>query len=120
MLALAFSTLRRLILLVAIALSLTATGFAHRMTAPQDQAMALALANGAQAADFCGDAPDRMPGAPHCEACQIAASANLAPPPAALSRLALACVAKVAAPRESRAVQRSLGRANLPQGPPAA
>lgn len=120
MVARAFQVLHRLLLLVAVTVSLTATGFAHRMPDAQDQALALALASGAGLDDLCGDAPDGSPRDTHCLACQIAGSADLPPAAATLIDLELALVASVIAPREARASARVLDPAHSPQGPPSA
>jgi hypothetical protein len=116
--------LHRLALLVILAVSLTATGFAHQIKAPDqaaDQALAFALANGATAADFCGD---DMSGESHadarCLACQIAGTAALPAASGALSELEFALLSRGPAPRESRAVARRLNLSHAPQGPPVA
>jgi hypothetical protein len=114
----AFVLFRRLLLLVALAVSLTATGFAHRMPSPQDQSLALALANGVLPADFCGEAPDGMPADPHCLACQIAGTADLPAPEAVRIDLDLAVLVRVVAPRESPVPLRRLDHAHASQGPP--
>jgi hypothetical protein len=121
MLALALVRLHRLALLVTLAVALTATGFAHRLSGAQDEALAFVLATGSSFADFCGDGLDG--GArpdPHCLACQIVGSADLPPAGAWPTDLEFAFQARVVAPRESRALPRILDPANAPQGPPAA
>lgn len=122
MLSLVFHQLHRLALLVTLAVALTATGFAHRIAAPDQAsniALAFALANGATAADFCGDG---MPGDSHakapCLACQIAGTAALPAAPAVLQDLDLVALSRVTAPCESRAVARRLDLSHAPQGPP--
>jgi hypothetical protein len=113
--------MHRLVLLVTLTVALVATGFGHRMPAPEDEALAFALANGATVADFCGgDAEADGTRDPHCLACQIAGSADLPPTTQTLIDLDLAFVAATVAPRESRALARVLDPANTPQGPPAA
>jgi hypothetical protein len=115
----------RALLLVALAVALTATGFAHRIPAAadgaQDSALAFALANGAEASDFCGGLPgsDRT-GSFHCPACQITASADLPLVTGKLISLELAYHAQVIAPREAVASRSVLDPAHTPQGPPAA
>jgi hypothetical protein len=111
----------RAVLLAVLAAALTATGFAHRMPAPQDDALAFALATGAGLQDICGDAPvGTFTGGTACVACQIAGAADLPPMQGALVELELAFVSRVIAPREVVALQRVLDPANSPQGPPAA
>ncbi|AZL60255.1 hypothetical protein EI545_16350 [Tabrizicola piscis] len=113
--------LHRLALLVTLTVALVATGFAHRMATPQDEALAFALANGVPLADFCGDDLDGDGHRdPHCAACQIAGTADLPAATLTLIDLELAVLAQVIAPRESRARARVLDPANTPQGPPAA
>jgi hypothetical protein len=113
--------LHRAVLIGAFAVALIATGFAHRMPSPQDEALAFALANGAALADFCGDETVAgSKGGAHCLACQIAGSADLPIATGALIDLELAFVATVIAPREDRVLQRILDPAHSPQGPPAA
>jgi hypothetical protein len=121
MLANALFALHRLILLVALSVALVVTGFAHRMPASQDAALAFALANGASPADFCGDGPEGS-GAhgSGCPACQIAGSADLPPATGKLLDVGFAVLARVIAPRESRAQARVLDPAHRPQGPPVA
>jgi hypothetical protein len=121
MLRMSIIGLHRAVLLVGLAVALIGTGFAHRMPAPQDDALAFALATGASLADICGDQPDgsRKAAAP-CLACHIAGTAELPPVQGTLIRLELAFVARVIAPRQSLARQRVLDPANSPQGPPVA
>lgn len=113
--------LHRAALFALVTLALVATGFAHRMPAPQDEALAFVLATGVSLDDICGD---DLGGNDHrsaaCQACQITGSADL--PPAVLSQidLELAFHASVIVPRETVALARAQGTANRPQGPPAA
>lgn len=113
--------LHRVVLVAALTVALVATGFAHRMPGPQDEALAFALANGASLADICGD---DLGGADHrasdCQACRIAGSADLPPASQTLVDLNLAFHAAVVAPRESFAQARVIDLANRPQGPPVA
>ncbi|MCX7288394.1 MAG: hypothetical protein NTW20_12785 [Rhodobacterales bacterium] len=121
MLGHALISLHRMVLLAVIAVALIATGFAHRVAAPQDEALAFALANGGSLADICGDQPGgRSDGGALCLACQIAGTADLPPVQGALVDVELAFVAKVIAPRHAMALPRVLDLANSPQGPPVA
>jgi hypothetical protein len=114
-------SLHRALLLLALTVALTATGFAHRMPAADDEALAFALANGVTLADLCaGDLDGDGQRDVHCMACQIAGSADLPPATPGLIDLELAFVARVIAPRESRAVAAVLDPAHTPQGPPVA
>ncbi len=90
--------MHRLVLLVSLTVALVATGFGHRMPAPSDAALAFALANGATAADFCGDDLDGDGVRdPHCLACQIAGTADLPTTTQSLIDLDLAFVARTVA-----------------------
>ncbi len=121
MLAHALMSLHRAVLLVVLAVALTATGFAHRMPSDQDAALAFALANGAGAADFCGDGPDgARSGSGHCAACQVAASADLPPLAGVVIDLELAFQADVIAPRDRLASRTIRDPGHSPQGPPVA
>lgn len=121
MLGKAFLSLHRVLLLAALTVALVATGFAHRTPSAADQALVVALANGATLADLCadGEAGDQHQG-PGCLACQIAGAADLPPMPGDLQRLDLVFLATVTAPRESRVALRVLDLSNAPQGPPTA
>jgi hypothetical protein len=121
MLVSALTSLHRALLLVALTVALTATAFAHRMPAADDEALAFAIANGVTLADLCaGDLDGDRQRDVHCMACQIAGSADLPPATPGLIDLELAFVAQLVAPRESRAVVAVLDPAHTPQGPPAA
>ena len=121
MLVSALSTLHRVLVLVALTVALTATGFAHRMPTADDEALAFAIANGVTLADLCaGDRDGDGQRDVHCMACQIAGSADLPPATPGLIDLELAFVAQVVAPRESRAVAAVLDPSHAPQGPPVA
>jgi hypothetical protein len=121
MLVSAIFSLHRALLLIALTVALAATGFAHRMTAADDEALAFALANGATLADLCaGDLDGDGHRDPHCLACQIAGTADLPPATPGLIDLELDYVAQVVAPRESRAIARVLDPAHTPQAPPVA
>lgn len=115
--------LHRMALFALVTLALVATGFAHRMPAPQDEAqdeaLVFALASGISLADICGDDPGGAAhGSAECLACQIAGSADLPPARLPLIDLDLAVHAAVIAPRETRALARAQGLAHRPQGPP--
>ncbi|MCU0827763.1 MAG: hypothetical protein MUE52_10240 [Tabrizicola sp.] len=112
--------LNRVLLLCALTVALAAIGFGHRLPTSQDEAMALALANGATLADFCGDVDGDGHPDPHCLACQITATSAVPVATPAQIDLELAYHAQVIAPREIRALSRVLDPSNTPQGPPAA
>lgn len=112
--------LHRLTIVLALAVALVATGFAHRAPAPQDEALAFALANGATLADFCADDLGTGPHGGDCLACQITGSTDLPSSLGPLVALELAYQARIVAPRETRALVRVRDPAHAPQGPPAA
>jgi hypothetical protein len=110
------------VLIAVLTIALIATGFGHRTPAPEDQAlMAVALANGASPADFCGDQPG---GGGHlgsdCLACQIAGAADLPPAKAMLIDIEFAYAANLVAAGESRLVERVRDLGHPSQGPPVA
>ena len=114
-------SLHRVMILAALTVALVGTGFAHRVILPQDDILALALANGFSPSDICGD---DLTGGLHagadCPACQIAGSADLPDPTGARIDLELAFHAKVVAPLELRQLLRVPDPAHRPQGPPVA
>lgn len=114
-----FLQLRRTVLLAVLTLALVATGYAHRLPGPGDQAAAAMLLAGASAADICGDlgSPGRHAD-PLCQACQIAGGAAVPEHGGAVHPAALVLVAAVSAPRESRQTARVLDDARPAQGPP--
>ena len=117
---LAVQMLHRAVLLAVLTVALVATGFAHRMQADQDEALAFALQNGVSLADICGDLGKTPHSGSECQACQISGTADLPPLTGARIDLELAFHADVIAPREIRAVALSVDPAHRPQGPPVA
>lgn len=111
----------RVVLLAALTVALVGTGFAHRISASQDDALAYALANGLSLADICGDDLD---GGAHagtdCQACQITGAADQPPLTGIRINLELAFHTAVVAPLELRAILRTPDPAHRPQGPPVA
>lgn len=113
--------LHRMVLLAVLTLSLVATGFAHRLPGAEEQTAAAMLAAGATPSDICGEfAPSNGHANGRCEACQIAGGADIPPRVAAVFPAAMALVAEVTAPRESRHATRVLDPVRTPQGPPVA
>ena len=117
----ALSSLHRVLLLLALTVALTATGFAHRMPTDQDGALAFALANGADASDFCGGAVggDRAKTL-HCPACQIMARGDIPPESTTMINMEFAFHAPVRAPRLALAFRSIQDPAHRPHGPPVA
>lgn len=114
-------SLTRIVLLAALAVALVGPSFAHRIVAPQDDALAYALATGTSLTDICGG---DLQGGGHagvdCQACQIAGTADLPPLTGARIELELAFTAASVAPLELRAILRPQDPAHRPQGPPVA
>ena len=112
-----FLQVQRLALLVALAVSLTATAFAHRAPSPQDAALAFVLAHGD---DLCGGEPDHGLHDAQCQACQIVSARDLPPAGGLPRRLDRAAPALALAPQDQRAPARVRDPGHSPQAPPAA
>jgi len=114
-------SLQRLVLVAALTVALVATGFAHRMPSTTDAFLtAYALQTG-DIADLCGDLDgDGLADHADCPACRIVGSADLPPTTQTQRNADLAFVAKVIAPRESRAVRLVLDPAHGLRAPPLA
>lgn len=113
--------LHRVVLLAALTVALVGTGFAHRISSPQDEALAFALANGVSLADICGgDLENGRHGAAECQACQIAGTADLPSLAGAPIDLDLAVHAAVVARVEFWSILQEPDPAHRPQGPPVA
>jgi hypothetical protein len=112
-------SLYRVALVVALAVALIATGFAHRMPAPSDANLAFAVANGASLDDLCAKDPGDGPqGDPHCQACLIVGAADLPQATPGVVDLNLVVLARGVVPRESCALASALDPAHSAQGPP--
>jgi hypothetical protein len=113
--------LRYVAILVTLTLSLVATGFAHRVPTASDSLVQSYLLAGGELADLCaGDNGDGMPDRGDCLVCHIAAVAELPDAGMAVLDADLAFVAKVVAPRESRALRPVLDPARGMRAPPLA
>lgn len=113
--------LHRAIVLFALTFALVATGFAHRVTTSDDLAMQAYVLAGGDLGDLCLDANgDGLPDHRDCPACHIVASGDLPSATGALRDADLVFVAKVVAPRESRAVRAVLNSAHRLRAPPVA
>jgi hypothetical protein len=113
--------LYRTLLLVALTVALVGTGFAHRVTAVEDQALAFVLATGATAADICDDAtPGDDHRGPSCLACQIAGGADLPPDHGDVQPLDLASGARIAVVEPTLLLLHRLDHSHVAQAPPAA
>lgn len=115
-----FHALHRVALLVALTVALVATGFAHRVQADQEEALAFALQNGVSLSDICGDMGKSLHPGTECQACQIAGAVDLPKLTGPRIDLELAFQAEVVAPREVRALVHPVDPAHRPQGPPVA
>lgn len=117
----ALANLRYVAILVTMTLSLVATGFAHRVPTASDSLLQSYLLAGGDLTELCADANgDGIPDHGDCPVCHIAATADL--PDAGMTVLDadLAFVAKVVAPRESRALRAVLDPARGLRAPPLA
>lgn len=111
--------LRQILLLAAVTLALVATGFAHRVPTPDQAALEAFVLAGGDAADLCSGA-DGLPDHPDCPACHIAGAAVLLAANSVVHDADLVFVAKVVAPRASRAVRAVLDPARGLRAPPRA
>ena len=118
----AFATLfARFAVVAAFAIALTVTGFGHRIPSQADAAEQAYVLAGGDLADICGDIDgDGLPDHADCPACHIVATADLPASNLTLHDADLAFVAKVVAPRESRAVRVVLDPARGMRAPPLA
>ncbi len=107
-----------ILLVVILAVSTAAIGFAHRTPTMKDQAAAVLTLAGFDIADICGDSGG--PGHDDCPACHLTGGTILPDPGLALSDAGLRLVAELAAPRESRVVRTVRDPARGLRAPPAA
>jgi hypothetical protein len=111
----------RTALLAVLTVALVATGWAHRVPAPSDEAvLAFLQATGATAADYCGEAGDRnLHGDPLCQACQISGAADLPPSTGAVHPVEFVAILPPG-PRPLPLIVRVLDLSHAPQAPPIA
>jgi hypothetical protein len=110
-----------LLLVAFITLALVATGFSQRVLTSEDVALQSYLLSGGDLADLCADANgDGLPDHLECPACHIVAAANLPDAELTLQAADFVFVAKVVAPRESRALRTVLDPARGMRAPPLA
>jgi hypothetical protein len=115
------SFLTRFALVVAFAIALIATGFGHRIPSQADAAVEAYVLAGGDLADLCAGADvDGLPDHGDCPACHIVATAELPEASLTLHDADLVFVAKVVAPRQSRAVRMVLDPARGMRAPPLA
>jgi hypothetical protein len=115
------SSLRRLALLVAVTVALVATGYAHRMPSGNDVLFEAYVLAGGDLSDLCGDSGgDGMPDHGDCPACHIVGCALPVRTDLPLHDADLVFVAKIVAPRESRALRVVLDPARGLRAPPLA
>lgn len=113
--------LRYVAILVTLTLSLVATGFAHRIPTASDTLLQSYLLAGGDLAELCADDNgDGMPDHGDCPVCHIAATADLPDAGLTVFDADLVFVAKVVAPRESRALRTVLDPARGMRAPPLA
>jgi hypothetical protein len=116
-----FAPFQRLFLVAAVTLALAATGFAHRVAAPEDASLQAFLLAGGDVGDLCADTDgDGLPDHGDCPACHIMAAVDLPSATLGLRDADLVFVAAVVAPRESRAVRAVLDPARGMRAPPLA
>lgn len=113
--------MRRLLVLVALTVALAATAFAHRMPNAGDAALEAYVLAGGSLADLCGDADgDGLPDHSDCPVCHLTATAPPAGGGLVLQDAGLILIARIEAPRESRAVRAVLDPARGLRAPPLA
>jgi hypothetical protein len=109
----------RLVLMFSLTVALVATGYGHRMPSANDSMMDAFLLSGGSLADLCVDTDGNgLPDHGDCPACHIVASAGLPDADLTIHDADLAFVAKVVAPRESRALRTVLDPARGMRAPP--
>lgn len=114
-------SLHRAVLFAVVTVALVTTGFAHRVSTTQDDALAYAIENGISLSDLCGgDLGSSMFVGAECQACQITGSANLPPLTGVRIDLDLVFHAAFVATKEVQAILRAADPAHRPQGPPVA
>lgn len=117
----AFTLFHRLVLMLALIVALVATGFGHRIPSSNDSMIEAFVLSGGSLADLCADTDGNgLPDHGDCPACHIVASADLPEADLTLRDADLAFVAKVVAPRESRALRMVLDPARGMRAPPLA
>lgn len=112
-----------LLLVLALTVSTALLGFAHRIPTEREQALAAFTLIGMPAPDFCAhDSVDGHGGhqTADCPACHLVGTAVLPAQTPRLRDAELLFVAKVVAPRESRAVRTVLNPACGLRAPPRA
>lgn len=110
-----------LLLVAFLTLALVATGFSHRVLSSDDVALQSYVLSGGDLADLCADANgDGLPDHMECPACHIVAAMDLPDAELSLQAADFVFVAKVVAPRESRALRTVLDPARGMRAPPLA
>lgn len=111
----------RLLLVAFLTLALVATGFSHRVLSSEDVALQSYVLSGGDLAELCADGTgDGLADHGDCPACHIVAVADLPDMDLTLRAADFAFVAKVVAPRESRALRTVLDPARGLRAPPLA
>ncbi len=110
-----------LLLVALVTLAFVATGSSHRVLSSEDVALQSYLLSGGDLADLCGHANgDGFPDHMDCPACHIVSAAHLPEAELTLQAADFVFVAKVVAPRESRALRTVLDPARGMRAPPLA
>lgn len=111
----------RVVVVALIAVALVAVGFGHRMPTASETALESYILAGGDISALCGGAGDDQGLAgSDCPACHLAAATILPDPPVSIVKADLIFVAKVVAPRESRARRVVLDPAHGMRAPPLA
>ena len=110
----------RIALMLALTFALVGVGFAHRVPHPDDAGKIAFLMAGGTLGDVCHDGGDDGAAKGDCPACHLQAAMMLPDSTPSIRQADLVFVAKVVAPRESRAARRVRDPARGLRAPPAA
>lgn len=111
--------IHRMILITAMSLALVAAGFVRPAPTAGDAVLHAYLLAGGSVAELCADTDgDGLPDHDDCPTCRLVAPATVPQVMPALRDADLVFVARVVAPRESRAVREVLDPARGTRGPP--
>ena len=112
------SHLTSILLAMLFTASAALLGFAHRAPSAEDEAIAVAALSGKDVSDICAGQAGDIHVFTHCFACHIGDAPDVPHPVALVIDAELRFVAKVVAPRESRAVRTIRDPAHGLRAPP--
>ncbi|HEY0275009.1 MAG TPA: hypothetical protein VGC31_02905 [Paenirhodobacter sp.] len=112
------SWLSGIALTVMFAASAAMLGFGHKAPSLLEQQIVTAALSGYDVADICAGAQGDVHYGSHCPACHIGDGADVPAPVALVMDAELRFVAKIVAPRESRALRTVLDPAHGVRAPP--